>query len=113
MTERDDDTELMLTDPRGDDFGAAMGAQARQEVMVPGVHTMSPRQVGDLFGKADGGAGRPTAPALTRSGISLLTNVTRLPSAARLAAQVRIRASLVSVRNPSGSTVGSEWLSST
>ena len=50
MTERDDDTELMLTDPRGDDFGAAMGAQARQEVMVPGVHTMSPRQVGDLFG---------------------------------------------------------------
>ena len=31
-------------------------------------------------------AGRPTAPALTRSGMSLETNVTRLPSAARLAA---------------------------
>ena len=39
-------------------------------------------------------ADRPTAPAFTRSGMSLLTNVTRLPSAARLAAQVRIRESL-------------------
>ena len=34
--------------------------------------------------------------------MSLLTNVTRYPSAARLAAQVRIRASLVSVRKPAG-----------
>ena len=32
-------------------------------------------------------AANPTAPALTRSGMSLLTSVTRLPSAARLAAQ--------------------------
>ena len=45
--------------------------------------------------------------------MSLLTNVTRLPSAARLAATVRIRASLLSVRNPAGSTVGSLWFSST
>ena len=52
-------------------------------------------------------AGRPTAPALTRSGMSLLTNVTRLPSAARFAAHVRIRESLVSFRKPAGSTVGS------
>ena len=52
-------------------------------------------------------AGRPTAPAFTRSGMSLLTNVTRLPSAARFAAQVRMRASLVSVRKPAGKTVGS------
>ena len=58
-------------------------------------------------------AGKPTAPALTRSGMSLLTNVTRLPSAARLAAQHRMRESLVSVRNPAGSTDGSLWLSST
>ncbi len=58
-------------------------------------------------------AARPTAPALTRSGMSLLTNVTRLPSAARLAAQHRMRESLVSVRKPAGSTAGSLWLSST
>ena len=57
--------------------------------------------------------GQPTAAALTRSGMSLLTNVTRLPSAARLSAQVRMRESLVSVRKPAGSTVGSVWLSST
>ena len=38
--------------------------------------------------------------------MSLLTRVTSLPSAARLAAQVRIRASLVPVRKPAGSTVG-------
>ena len=58
-------------------------------------------------------AARPTAAALTRSGMSLLTSVTRLPSAARLAAQLRIRESLLSVRNPAGSTVGSVWFSST
>jgi hypothetical protein len=58
-------------------------------------------------------ADRPTAPAFTRSGMSLLTNVTRLPSAARFAAQVKIRESLLSVRKPAGSTVGSLWFSST
>lgn len=58
-------------------------------------------------------AARPTAPALTRSGMSLLTNVTCLPSAARLAATVRILASLLSLRNPAGSTDGSLWFSST
>ncbi len=51
-------------------------------------------------------AARPTAAALTRSGMSLLTNVTRLPSAARLAAQLKIRESLLSVRKPAGSTAG-------
>ena len=45
--------------------------------------------------------------------MSLLTKVTRLPSAARLAAQLRIRESLLSVRKPAGSTAGSVWLSST
>ena len=50
--------------------------------------------------------GQSDGTGLTRNGMSLLTRVTRLPSAARLAAQARIRASLVSVRNPAGSTVG-------
>ncbi|CFE39911.1 Uncharacterised protein [Mycobacterium tuberculosis] len=39
--------------------------------------------------------------------MSLLTNVTRLPSAARLAAQLKILESLLSVRKPAGSTAGS------
>ncbi|SKV66235.1 Uncharacterised protein [Mycobacteroides abscessus subsp. abscessus] len=52
-------------------------------------------------------AARPTAPALTRSGMSLLTNVTSLPSAARLSAHAKIRESLESVRKPTGSTEGS------
>ncbi|SHT27487.1 Uncharacterised protein [Mycobacteroides abscessus subsp. abscessus] len=52
-------------------------------------------------------AARPTAPALTRNGMSLLTNVTSLPSAARLSAHAKIRESLESVRKPTGSTEGS------
>ena len=58
-------------------------------------------------------ARRPTEAALTRSGMSLLTRVTSRPSAARLSATERIRASLLSVRNPGGSTPSSVWLSST
>ena len=60
----------------------------------------------------------PTAAALTRSGMSLVTSMTSprpsaARSAARLSAQARIRLSLASVRNPAGSTSGSLWLSST
>ena len=55
----------------------------------------------------------PTAAALTRSGMSLVTRVTRRPSAASPSATDRIRASLVSVRNPIGSAIWSAWLSST
>ncbi len=58
-------------------------------------------------------AGRPAAPALTRSGMSLLTSTTSCPSAARLSAHARIRESLSPVRNPSGSTDGSVWFNST
>ena len=50
---------------------------------------------------------------LTRSGRSLLTRTTLSPSAARLRATDRMRESLSPSRNPAGSTVGSEWLSST
>ena len=58
-------------------------------------------------------ASSPTADALTRSGMSLDTRVTRRPSAARFSAQARMRESFVSLRNPAGSTIGSVWLSST
>src|SRR4029077_19877915 len=58
-------------------------------------------------------AARPIEAALTRSGRSLLTSTTSSPSAARLRATDRMRESLSPSRNPAGSTVGSEWLSST
>src|SRR5947199_304010 len=53
------------------------------------------------------------APALTRSGMSLLIRMTSLPSAASARATDRIRLSLESLRKPGGSTAGSAWLSST
>ena len=58
-------------------------------------------------------AARPIEAALTRSGRSLLTSTTSSPSAARSRATDRMRESLSPSRNPAGSTVGSEWLSST
>src|SRR5580704_1811935 len=58
-------------------------------------------------------AASPTAAALTRSGRSLLTRTTSSPSAARLHATDKMRESLSPIRNPAGSTCGSEWLSST
>ena len=60
-------------------------------------------------------AASPTADALTRSGMSLVTRMTRPAgrSLARFNAQARMRESLLSLRNPAGSTVASVWLSST
>ena len=57
--------------------------------------------------------GQATAPALTRSGMSLLTSDDIAALGGEVSAQARIRESLVSVRNPTGSTDGSVWLSST
>jgi hypothetical protein len=48
-------------------------------------------------------ASSPTAEALTRIGRSLLTTVTRRPSAARFLATARIRVSLSPSRKPAGS----------
>ena len=56
---------------------------------------------------------RPTEAALTRSGMSLVTRVTFLPSAAMFSATARMRESLLSTRKPAGSVDRSEWLSST
>ena len=60
-------------------------------------------------------AARPTADALTRNGMSLETRVTRPAgrSSARFNAHARMRESLLSLRNPAGSTVASVWFSST
>src|SRR3954471_12182763 len=56
---------------------------------------------------------RPTAAAFTRSGTSLVMRQTSRPSDRRFSATTMIRLSLLSLRNPVGSTPGSLWLSST
>ncbi len=58
-------------------------------------------------------ASSPTAEALMRSGRSLETSVTRLPSLARLRATARMRVSLSPRRKPDGRDAASVWLSST
>src|SRR5665647_1090678 len=58
-------------------------------------------------------AARPQADALIRSGRSLETSVTSLPSSARFLATARMRVSLSPSRKPAGSVAVSTWLSST
>ena len=58
-------------------------------------------------------AGSPTIEALSRSGRSLVTTVTWLPSAARLRATARMRWSLVSPASDGGRAPRSWWLIST
>ena len=58
-------------------------------------------------------AGRPTAPALTRSGMSLLHQRDSLALGGEVGGTGRIRASLVPVRKPLGNTEGSVWFNST
>ena len=90
------------------------GRRARRPRRRSSSISAMPVQSGRSPGRARySSAASPTAAALTRSGMSLVTSVTSRPSAARPARRRGCARRWCRCRNPAGSTDWSAWLSST